>query len=494
MKRLSGGAGFFKGLLSGCGGNRRGDDGGNEKARRAPSASPRELSQEVLDELLFPSSPTPKRGFSGGSSDVPAIDTRMSEPVLSQKVGARTQPHGDRSTSVRGSRSPPREFIAETSTAASLIGRRPQVTVGKNSGAVSTSDASPCSGEPETKTAPARQINSSRHCSRRGGSTSSSSSRGSRGSPKSGRKRSGTPKLSKSLRSLSHNDFTYLGEEAPPPLREHQKSHGELLSLLSSNPLLATEPVRHTRDLDVKAGAEEGEEAEEEETAGQVITKKTEEEYLLSLICECPGANCSVVGLLVFANPSAPALRSMRSGLSALQSALLHGAPLDIVLLLFELEANQRRFAQTPISLESGGRHGGAGNDTSLIPAELLLRGIAGGKDSTPAYRLRTSLLRHSLFMSMVQAWEGSLESLGADWAQYYEFWSQMDALGRATNPHEAHCSFPQALLLQTSAARERRRAGGRASRRTREEGAEGSLLQLLENVARENALAEVVL
>ena len=44
----------------------------------------------------------------------------------------------------------------------------------------------------------------------------------------------GKPTISKNLRALSHNDFTYLGEEAPRPLAEHQESHRELLSLLSA--------------------------------------------------------------------------------------------------------------------------------------------------------------------------------------------------------------------------------------------------------------------
>ena len=174
--------------------------------------------------------------------------------------------------------------------------------------------------------------------------------------------------------------------------------------MLSGNPLLSTETVYYTPDL----GGAGHQEKEDKEKA---------EEYLLSLICECPGVNCSVVGLLVFANPTALALKSVRTKLSALQSALLHGAPLDVVQLLFELEGDQQGFAQTLIPA-SPEKHYGVGvdangdNDPPLLPVQLLLRGVMEGKGPTPAYRLRTSPLRHALFMGIVEAWEASLEKL----------------------------------------------------------------------------------
>ena len=90
MKKLSRGAGFFKGLLAGCSGDRRDafDDagGGNARGKPMPAPSPRHLSlsQEVVDELLFPSSPSPARGFSGSArniSPIPPINGGEPEPA-----------------------------------------------------------------------------------------------------------------------------------------------------------------------------------------------------------------------------------------------------------------------------------------------------------------------------------------------------------------------------------------------------------------------------
>ena len=84
MKRLPGGS-FLKGLLAGCVGDRgdpNGDDDGVVKS--LSSASSRHLSQEVVDELLFPSSPTPKRVIPREA--VTDMDARISEAARRSRV------------------------------------------------------------------------------------------------------------------------------------------------------------------------------------------------------------------------------------------------------------------------------------------------------------------------------------------------------------------------------------------------------------------------
>ena len=425
---------------------------GNEKmAERRPREA---LSQEVLDELLFPSSPAPVKEFppqSSASTSNNSLDTQAPRPTQSARFVPQETPHR----------------IATSQTKSGGGGAPQEYKLRHN-----ISDSSK-----------KRPMSSDKVTNRRKPKSSSPSSR--------------SPKLSKNLRALSHNDFTYLAEEAPAPLNEHRESHQKLLQLLLENPLLASEPVYYTSASGPRDGVADGSAAKDARS----------EEHLLSLICQSAGANCSVVGLLVFANPKAPEVRAHKSGLSPLQTALLNGASLDIVQLLFDLEKDKRRFAQTAVSLslrrKDRARESCDSVKGELLPVELLLQQTNGGytcaseRDRvTWAYKLRTSSVRHYLFMSMVRMWEGSLKVLGEEYARYYSFWKYMDSLGNDNDEYGygVHFSFPRAMLLKSDTGEQLVSGGENACRQDQDKGAEWQLLELLEDVANENKLDEIVL
>ena len=242
---------------------------------------------------------------------------------------------------------------------------------------------------------------------------------------------------------------------APKPLPEHARSYAALLTLLRSYPRAAAEPLA----LPAPAGDANADSA-------SLSSSASSPEHLLHHLCACPGgANCSVVGLLLFAHPGAVRAKSPSSGLSALQTALLHSAPLDVVTLLFELEADQRRFCRTRIGsvsgdgTDSGDSVGGGG----LLPIELLLLPVRGSP-----YELRVSPRRHALFMRFAAvAWESAAAVLDLTWVNYHAFWKGMEGLGhlRRYSISAEHCSYPDQLLLP--ADRQGAKGGSRRARRT---------------------------
>lgn len=150
-------------------------------------------------------------------------------------------------------------------------------------------------------------------------------------------------------------------------------------------------------------------------------TLTTNKEYLIHLICASTYANASVIGLLVFANPQAPLLKSPRTNRTPLQVALCRHAPVDVITLLFEFETNKTAFCQEKL-------------DNGLVPLQLLLQPVQHN-----ACLLREDNARHSMFMKLVNTWTDGLQHVDTCWRNYYHIWRHMDELaGRAKTTREA--------------------------------------------------------
>lgn len=197
-----------------------------------------------------------------------------------------------------------------------------------------------------------------------------------------------------------HYDYYDLNQ-APEAKEEHQDSYNILLSLLRRQRKLGTSLFA------VKTTGFSG-------GSNNKTTAKSDSDYLLHLMCQSKGVNSSVVGLLVFANPRAPKLRSPRTGLTPLQVALLCNVSMEVITLLYEFETHKEQFCHETLS---GHR----------VPLEVLLQPI-----SNPC-NLRKDSSRHALFMRFVEVWDGALEAVKNKqvWIDYYAAWKYMDNIGK---------------------------------------------------------------
>ena len=193
--------------------------------------------------------------------------------------------------------------------------------------------------------------------------------------------------------SVDTHEYDYDLSEAPAPLHQHQASYRILLSLLRRHRTVGS-------------------------SLFTLITN--EQEYLLHLVCELSGANASVIGLLVFAHPKASTLKSPRTLRTALQVALCHGAPMDVIALLFAFETDTLGFCQTPL-------------DQDLLPLALLVQPLLEWETCHRLCALREDNERHAMFMQMARTWPAGLKFMDRCWSNYYYGWRYMDALGSKT-------------------------------------------------------------
>ena len=150
-------------------------------------------------------------------------------------------------------------------------------------------------------------------------------------------------------------------------------------------------------------------------------------EAVLIAICALPGSNCSVVSLLLYSYPQSILMRSPKTGLSALQTAMLHGAPLDVITLLYDAEVDKHSFCATMLRSDQHPL------DEGKYPLEHLLLHVRS------PLALRNSPRKHRLFMRFCSVYPTAMQRLDAAWGRYYRFWRW---LGQ-TKLHEFNCSFP---------------------------------------------------
>ena len=239
-----------------------------------------------------------------------------------------------------------------------------------------------------------------------------------------------TQSNSKTPLRVDHKNDCYDLRLAPESLEKHKDSYRILLSLLRRHTtlgcsLFALSNTNTNTNTNANMYA----------NLNTIHTQQNEtnhHDYLLHLICESKLVNSSVVGLLVFANPCAPTLRSPRTGFTPLQVALLCNAPLDVVTLLWEFETNKTQFCQDILI-----------ND--LVPLQILLQPMCNNPCS-----LRADASRHSLFMQFANEDEHILERTTNEsknvWKDYYKAWKLMDHMGSNGKPSLFHQSFANVL------------------------------------------------
>jgi hypothetical protein len=208
-------------------------------------------------------------------------------------------------------------------------------------------------------------------------------------------------------------DHFDLSSAPPLALPEHQDSYRVLLSLLRrhrtsvGSTLLPLLPLMQEED---------DEEEEEEKKCPSSVETSNKDDYLLHLMCALPNVNTSVVGLLAFAHPRSAMYKSPRTRKTPLQVALSSRVvSMEVITLLFEYETKKTKFCQDTL-------------DGGMLPLAVLLEPVTNSSQGTCS--LRSSSLRHALFMRFVFAWKDSLKFVDKCWSDYYHAWVYMDEIG----------------------------------------------------------------